>query len=328
MSLRPAPRTPRAGSVLIIVTGLAAVLLVMTMAFLARMRSDGEESLLVVREAQARIMLHAALNYLQEGARLGWDDPATPAVEEAFGWTDVRDGGIGPRGAAGQRLWSDDAAFPGPGGRAARFAMHVLERPPFAIRPDRAPNPVRTDTDDRTRLARFARPDPQPVAATWAEFADPGPELRLPRLASVNLAWFRVWREPAEHHDGDGEPWYDTIDLRGHHAVFVIACGAGGTRGYRSAAEAAADPASPEELRDPQLFAQLRAYERVLWYRAEWSAAVGQSTFDYINFGDTWQIWPPGGNGMNNGGNGRETARNFLGTFAWIQRLDQEPPQW
>ncbi|MFT3766290.1 MAG: hypothetical protein QM820_12385 [Minicystis sp.] len=121
----------RRGSILIIVSGLAAVLLVMSLTFLVRMRADGRESLLVLQEAQAHVMLQAALNYVQESSRLGWDvpesgdddlpAPAMPFVpdehEEAFGWNDVRDGSAGPKDRLGRLLYDpSNGRFPAEGG--------------------------------------------------------------------------------------------------------------------------------------------------------------------------------------------------------------------
>ncbi len=132
----PTPGARRSGTVLIFVAGLSALLASMCLVFLTRMRNDGEESQLVLQMAQAKILLAAACNYVQETSRLGWDanypyygqppahpvgtssvvsvpngtgvlslagavvaapNPATlPAHQETFGWIDVRDGSIGP----------------------------------------------------------------------------------------------------------------------------------------------------------------------------------------------------------------------------------------
>src|SRR5688572_33473510 len=111
MSHRPL-RGPqhRRGTILIIVAGISALLASLALTFLVRNRSDAEETQATIREVQARIMLVAACNYIQEGSRLGWDQyPSTPAAtndvfptgssaaasvpvhEETFGWLDVRD---------------------------------------------------------------------------------------------------------------------------------------------------------------------------------------------------------------------------------------------
>jgi hypothetical protein len=97
----------RRGSVLIIIAGLCTILLTLSMTFLVKMRMESEESILLIRDAQARIMLVSALQYIQESSRLGWRDMSKVATDpwgdgapgfETFGWTDVRDGTIGPRG--------------------------------------------------------------------------------------------------------------------------------------------------------------------------------------------------------------------------------------
>src|SRR4051812_49619291 len=105
----------RRGSILIVVSGLSAILAVLAFGFLTRMRMDGEESSAMVAETQARIMLYAALSYVQEGSRLGWDDPATPEHEEAYGWVDVRDGRVGPCGRHGEPLGTAGGGFPAVG---------------------------------------------------------------------------------------------------------------------------------------------------------------------------------------------------------------------
>jgi len=111
----------RSGSVLLIVTGISVILATVGLAFVTRMRADASASLVVVRSAQARIMLMAGLLYVQEAGRIGWDqDPAAPArvrpdgsldlrswqrnpdetKSEGYGWVDVRDGFMGPKARA------------------------------------------------------------------------------------------------------------------------------------------------------------------------------------------------------------------------------------
>jgi hypothetical protein len=64
--------TPRAGMLLILVVAFAAILVSITVVYLGRMRSDASEATGILNEAQARIMLYAAMNYIQETARIGW----------------------------------------------------------------------------------------------------------------------------------------------------------------------------------------------------------------------------------------------------------------
>jgi hypothetical protein len=94
------------GSVLLVTVGLLAVLVTLTLAFLARMRSDAEMGSSIVAQAQSRWMLQAALCYLQETSRLGWapsnavpssSDAESATLVETCGWTDIRDGSLGPR---------------------------------------------------------------------------------------------------------------------------------------------------------------------------------------------------------------------------------------
>lgn len=183
----------RRGAVLIIVVGLAAMLVTLALAYLARARADANETAAVLADAQARIMLHAALMYVQEGSRLGWSSAAREIVPvsgagwrenaafdalgqrgadaigaavsdaggEAYGWTDVRNGWLGPigprhiYGGAGAiptpRWWSSyrplpedtqlgAAVWPMPGA-VLRVTMDVPEVPPYAVGLDTTPNP-------------------------------------------------------------------------------------------------------------------------------------------------------------------------------------------
>ena len=63
----------RHGTILILVAAISALLATLCLVFLARMRSDTEETGVVMQLAQAKIMLAAACNYVQETSRLGWD---------------------------------------------------------------------------------------------------------------------------------------------------------------------------------------------------------------------------------------------------------------
>ncbi len=81
----------RSGVVLLMVVALASAILVIMTAFLARLRSGAEATQPLLFEAQARAMAQAGMMYIQEASRLGWG-------KEAYGWTDIRDGSLGPRG--------------------------------------------------------------------------------------------------------------------------------------------------------------------------------------------------------------------------------------
>ncbi len=159
-------RDPRSGAILIMVIGLSMMLLSLSIAFLVRMRGDADDIRLSEQQAQARIMLHAGLMYVQEGSRLGWTmtkvgNVVTQDQGQAFGWTDIRDGSLGPKGArpmgADPRptgipspIWWDQSPsyqpyprdtdlpaanqrhWPFPGS-VMRGQMPVWKRPPYAI---------------------------------------------------------------------------------------------------------------------------------------------------------------------------------------------------
>ncbi len=92
MILPPTPMSPRSGAVLlIVVAAMSALLAAMALAFIMRQRSSAEDSILLEQDVQARIMLIAACNYIQEGSRIGYDDGVDPFHREAFGWIDVRE---------------------------------------------------------------------------------------------------------------------------------------------------------------------------------------------------------------------------------------------
>jgi hypothetical protein len=128
---------------------------------------------------------------------------------------------------------------------------------------------------------------------------------------SENCSWFRVYRETQADHDAidnigrPGTEWWDRVALSDAAApklpntpklrnwsTFIIACGAGGTRGYRfwdeseinawesahglpSGTGRALEPVTAQEsglFPDQAAFASLLASSRILWFRCEWSA--------------------------------------------------------
>ena len=167
----------RLGAVLIICVGLASIMLLLAVTFLSRMRSDAHDMNAALGQAQARVMLHAALMYVQECSRIGWGD----AGGECFGWTDVRDGSLGPRGTRPADASSAATGIPAPEwwtkhswgtyrpypdevvdfpplkdraggwplpGTATRCPMAVPVRAPYAVRPGNCnpvPTPIRYD---------------------------------------------------------------------------------------------------------------------------------------------------------------------------------------
>ncbi len=304
--------SPRRGSTLIVVAGISALFLSLSLVFITRMRSDAAESQMVQQEAQARLMLNAALHYIQESSRLGWDDPDTPEHEEAFGWVDIRNGKTGPRSALDRDLAIDDethapltAHFPVPG-FSARCPMFMLERPPYALRTAYAYNPAPRDaTPGWAELVSMAKPDPQPAASTWSDFAAGDPR---PRMESLDLSWFRAYR----HVDDPGTP-------QDERATFTITCGAGATHGFRDWDEVVQERATAEFGNDPSLFYALRNQERLLFYRAEWTSAVGGSSA-VARASDSYDQVP-----VNGTGEGWWSVRGFVGSFLYIERLDHQP---
>jgi hypothetical protein len=291
----------RRGTILILVSGLSAILAALAFGFLSRMRIDGEEAAAMVGETQARIMLYAALSYVQEGSRLGWDDPATPEHEESYGWVDVRDGRTGPCGRHGEPLASS-GAFPAVG-HAARCVMQVMKRPPFAVSLDLTPNPMVLDpTLPWNRILNRTNPDPVPAVADPLGFSAGDRSPRFPAQA-----WFRVFRKAP--------------------AVFILTCGAGATRGWRTYDDAIAAGEGATFI-DRSAFDALRDAEHLLWYEVEWTAAVaGNTTFHYTRN-------PAYGYQLNEighpliGEHERLNSRQFGGTFTYIERLREMPPNW
>ncbi len=439
-------RLPRQqGSMLVVIAGLCTILLALSVTFLTRMRSDSEESILLIQDAQARIMLTAALQYLQESSRLGWRAPSKTGSDpwgdgspgyEGFGWTDVRDGGVGPRGpryhdptpaaASGPRqgklptpTWwtggpyptdSDGNAFnpftyaeaalpsadvrvwPCPGS-AMRADVYLQKRPPCAVRMNKVANPFYARGDEAStpayqalldgpydqdlakhraqhdggvrdpvtgaysmgtvgnawlpfmkqwRTEGIGALDPQPVSDTWSDFRAGD---QAPRPSSTNLAWFRIYRELPSDHDNDGTPWFDRVPLQGH-GVFVIACGAGASLGYRF--WSVSDPGFSRALEaqtaqesglfvDEAMFRQIRESERILWYRAEWTAMQGGGANAVEHYGTSVSgMWSGQANNSGGGHNQRSWADvpldnrrvSFFGAIKWIQRLEKDPLRW
>jgi hypothetical protein len=254
----------RQGTILILVAGIAALMATMALAFLVNMRRDAEESIHIGREAQARIMLIAACNYIQEASRLGYDNPATAAHEEAFGWIDVRDGKIGPKIVEGD---DDDSRFPRH--TAVRCPMHVMKRTPYAVASTVSPNPISTTAGDPAYLMPYLRnPDPMPAvangwtgypgatvnAANWDAFAQGD---RTPRQRTAGKSWFRVYRETAD--------------------TFVVTCGAGASLGFKDWDEVDALGQTATFAGGRSEFEEILRGETRLFYLVQWSPAVATS---------------------------------------------------
>ncbi len=331
----------RRGTILIIVAGISALLASLALTFLVRNRSDAEETQATMRDVQARIMLVAACNYIQEGSRLGWDQyPSTPLTandafptgsmaaisvpvhEETFGWIDVRDGSMGPKTQEGRQCWSpalvqNDGTrlrprWPAPDS-IVRCPMQVWKRTKYATSLHAAYNPIQQhDPSASDYLMPYLRqPDPQSADGTWDEHRRGAPE---PRPESANKSWFRVLREG--------------------QSTFLITCGAGPTQGFRSFDEADAQGMGDLFNNDRGYFSVLAAQESRLWYRVEWTASSVESTYHWQEHHTTrswdsylqWPVnashsWPTGPRSL-------AFVRNFGGTFRWIMRLKAEPTNW
>ncbi|HYE05894.1 MAG TPA: hypothetical protein VEL07_10305 [Planctomycetota bacterium] len=332
--------TGRGGSVLIVVAGMNALLATLAIAFLVRMRSDVEESALVVRDAQARIMLVAACDYVLEAGRLGLGTATDHA--EGYGWIDVRDGFMGPKAMAydaAERTARDPTTYPSPRfpvGTVARFPMHVWQRTRYATSLAAALNPIRTDGGVAAMLPYLTAPDPQPAVdngwpaaidatrfddgvggATRRDYLHGDPR---PTTTSTGMSWFRVKRTGP--------------------ARFLLTCGAGATLGWKDYAEAEAAelsgvmPGATQAFGgDPRVFADAAANEARLWYAIEWSPAVGGATYQCIDNEQSpdhyqWRPFNPVHERYPDGHQSQPHARNFLGTIRWIQRIVEPPSDY
>lgn len=307
------PRSTQ-GTILIIVAGLSALLASLVLTFLMRMRSASEESAIILREAQARIMLVAGCSYILEAGRLGYDRDFTTKTEhtEAFGWLDVRvdpttidvrvpgNALIGPRDAQQMALYDNSIdpvtrlpSWPAPGG-VVRCPMFCWQRPPFAITQTVASNPIGNVPGSTTfGLPYLSNPDPQPVVGNgWpgtvgASLFDDGQQGASrsdfihgdprPVITTHGRAWFRIYREPIDpvRPLSDPEATYPSR--------FIITCGAGGTYGFRTYQEVERAGLTDLFANSAEFFETMRAQESLLWYRVEWSAAVQSKLYHFLD---------------------------------------------
>lgn len=294
------------GAVLIIVVGIAMLLLAMTTAFVARIRSDVEAARVLVGEAQTRTLIAAACAYVLETGRIGWG-------EEAYGWCDIRDDSDpaalpGPRGRDGRQLpkrhdgsWAVDPAaapllrWPAIGG-IARCPMFLPTLPPYATKGQYAYNPV------PRRSYSLAEPDASGYPSTWSigvrynalspqPAAFPNPEPAGPwrwddaasgipgGYAEVSTAFAAGGRvvntDPGSLQGLAGTQlgWFRV--LRIGVDVFVVSAGSGASRGFRTWQEVVESGAQAIFYNDPALFRSASASDRPLWYEIQWSSSVG-----------------------------------------------------
>ena len=346
----------RSGTVLIVVAGVAALLAMMSLAFLGRVRTDVEEMQVITKETQARLMLNAACMYILEASRIGWDKKGAQKQHlETYGWIDVRDGTLGPRvntspsamspGAANLSIpasgkpndppkrVADPGDPPGLGegeinfpiGKPFRFVMHAMNRPPFAITQRAAYNPVDWTVDAGNSYLRY--PDPLPAV-------DNGSWERTPAqpVGVISNAKWSDWEkgDATLKTETVGRSWFRLV-RENTGAIFTVTCGAGGTFGYKDWAEV-----TPNDrkifLDSKEYFNQLAAQEIRLWYRVEWSAATTAIDLNFMreHVEHSFRISTPtySSAGAVNGYSGQMYSPNMGGTIQWIQRLRYEPGVW
>ena len=253
-------------------------------------------------------------------------------MEEAFGWTDVRADtlapisdmkdisttagldakdtarAVGPRDQYGKLLYTDTRWFPHPGGTAARCPMYAMQRPPFAVTNRLVHNPINADgprggdastyellidgdewLDENLDYEMYNLPV-EPAVDNWDEFAAGN---LSPMMETVGMAWFRIYREPEEMHNGIRNDvtssrnngiadWFDVEAMPGHHGIFIVTCGSGGTLGYRDWDEVLMCTTADNRPFDEATFKSLREAERILWYRIEWSPGVLAGSYSNI----------------------------------------------
>jgi hypothetical protein len=334
----------RRGTILIIVAGISALMASLALAFLARMRSDVQESETLMHEAQAHIVLVAACNYIQEASRIGYDKGGSGVHPEAYGWIDIRDGAVGPKPTAitssidlpnNEHLLpnhgsDNDSLFPQQS--VKRFEMFVKELPPFAIRLDVAPNAIDPNADG---VPWLVEPDPKPrVSSSFTQFSEGKVDSTgksVPRLHTLGKCWFRLLR------CGKGP---DDNLARYNAATFIVTCGAGETRGFRSRDWATMSADEQALFGGERAFLEtLEASEIRLWYLVEWSPTVGGlHQFNLVHHrgalkdaeGDSFTFnqyshFPPNHSFYSHS---QTKERNFGGTIRMVQRLGSEPNTW
>ncbi len=231
-------------------------------------------------------------------------------------------------------------------GAAARCPMHVLQQPPFATALTAAYNPMPTDPADPDFGKPYLRhPDPQPPQATSNGWPVTPPADPVAAASAVSPAELAAWSA------GDGRPRPESVGLswfrvfRESSARFIVTCGAGSTMGFRDWADVTYPPSQAEMFgNDQALFERLVQDEHRLWYRVEWSDAIGSVYFgnfinneiypaSYAGGGgsnkrdwDHWLLHPINASQRSHGSLRNSVFRpNQCGTIRWIQRLESAP---
>lgn len=355
--------TPRCGTVLIIVAGLSGLLASIALAFLARIQNNGAGDQEVLQEAQARIMLVAACNYIQEASRIGWEDKRYQGAfhAETYGWIDVRDGQMGPKYNSSSDIITtgnkiDETPYQDktgmaqalfPIGVARRFSMHRQIRPPYAIQNRVCYNPIVTDRNhpDYSNLKAYLRyPDPQPAVDNgYGTPSNRKPQGEIESKSSAFLnAQFKIWAQ------GDITPRPETVGIAWFRllrepagSVFVVTCGAGSSMGWRSWKELMSiDPEFARNYFGNEAgFLAAQQQEVRHFYRVEWSAAVTANDNNVLfhpnEYIDNYRLYPVNmGQALANTILDLEEqgsqfyTHNLGGTIQWVQRLREEPANW
>lgn len=350
----------RQGTILIIVAGISALLASLALTFMVNSQRDINETEIMIRDGQARIMLVAACSYILESSRIGWEPmnpidpsglvaPRPKSLEhaETFGWIDVRDGSLGPTYNTSplsltDRVKPENLDVNGnqypvknslgdlfPVGKSARFPMHVLVRPPCAISLRVAENPI-DPLDPKTQHLKNA--DPQPAINDYNEWAKGD---TYPGLGADGKLRYKIRQDTA------GQSWFRILRERSG-ASFIVTCGAGGTLGYRDWSEVGTDQAY---FGDKANFESLKDSEIRLHYRVEWNAAVVATEMNYLREGQEHSFKLSSFNNQGGGHDKNDTgtfkqgqnrgnyssqwrSANAGGSIQYIQRLKQEPDNW
>ncbi len=302
---------PRHGIVLILTAGVCALLALLALTLIMRMRADVAETRTVRQYAQARLMLFAAADYLLEAGRIGWEsDTYNPATglptaasrhEEAFGWVDVRDGFMGPKRTAytwddyrpGGRMDTDSTAFPELRARRTTLGRALTLEEKRAFQPS-ANFPVGTVgrfplwVQRRPPFAISLTTTPNPIltsastpAVPWgdARFGEPYLVKPDPQPAQADFSAAVPLVDIADFRRGDprprpesfGQAWFRLY--RDGPATFTITCGSGGTQGFRDWEEVVATNSQAVFPGGEEQFRAQLTSETRLWYRCEWSPA-------------------------------------------------------
>jgi len=210
-----------------------------------------------------------------------------------------------------------------------------MERPPFALAQTFTYNPLPMDpAQGWNQLVNYTTRDPQPAVETWGEFSRGRTQARQ---ESLSRSWMRIYRERNPTPDPTGQPRPPV-----EPSTFTITCGAGATQGWRTYTDAALAGEGAVFNNDPTYFNLLRSQETVLWFRAQWTSAVGGSGMGIRIKNGFFELPEINKDSYFKSGSydvyaGRPVAgsdhhwwvnRNPIGSILWIERIPHEPGEW